>query len=139
SAGANTLQDVIITTLPLNGTLTLDTGSGPVAVTAGQAIAAAQISGLVFTPAANANGNGYASFTFQVQDNGGTANSGADTDASPNTITFNVTSVNDAPQGANNTLTLLEDGSHTFPASESRFPYPALARSSAGANTLQDV
>src|SRR5436309_1214060 len=28
---------------------------------------------LVFAPAANANGNGYASLTFQVQDNGGTA------------------------------------------------------------------
>ena len=35
---------------------------------------------LVFTPAANANGAGYASFTFQVQDDGGTANGGVDLD-----------------------------------------------------------
>ena len=33
---------------------------------------------LKFTPAANANGAGYASFTFQVQDDGGTANGGVD-------------------------------------------------------------
>ena len=52
---------------------------------------------LVFTPAANANGDGYASFTFQVQDNGGTANGGVDIDQSANTITINVTPVNDAP------------------------------------------
>ena len=35
---------------------------------------------LVFTPAANANGAAYASFTFQVQDDGGTANGGVDLD-----------------------------------------------------------
>src|SRR6185503_4984779 len=53
-----------------------------------------------FTPAADANGNGYASFTFQVQDHGGTANSGVDLDPTPNTITINVTPVNDAPDTA---------------------------------------
>ena len=52
-----------------------------------------------FTPAANANGAGYASFTFQVQDDGGTANGGVDLDQSANTITINVTAVNDAPAG----------------------------------------
>ena len=46
---------------------------------------------LVFTPAANANGAGYASFTFQVQDDGGTANGGVDLDPSANTMTINVT------------------------------------------------
>src|SRR5439155_721657 len=124
AAGANTLQDVIITTLPANGSLTLDTGAGPVAVTAGQAHVSADFSGLVFTPPANANGTGYASFTFQVQDNGGVTNGGVDTDPSPNTITVNVTSVNDAPSGANNTLTLLEDGSHTFTSSKFAFTDP---------------
>ena len=42
---------------------------------------------LVFTPAANANGAAYASFTFQVQDDGGTANGGVDLDPTANTIT----------------------------------------------------
>src|SRR5262249_15353537 len=90
---ANTFQDVIITTLPTAGTLTLNN----VAVTTGQVITVADIPNLVFAPAANGNGNGYASFTFQVQDDGGTANGGQDIDQSANTFTFNVTPVNDAP------------------------------------------
>lgn len=52
--------------------------------------------GLVYTPAANATGIGVASFTFQVQDDGGTANGGVDRDPTPNTITFNVTAVTPA-------------------------------------------
>ena len=83
---ANALSAVKITTLPAAGSLT-DNG---VAVTAGQFISAADIAGgkLMFTPAANANGAGYASFTFQVQDDGGTANGGVDLDQSANTITL---------------------------------------------------
>ena len=75
---ANALLAVKITTLPVAGSLT-DNGS---AVTAGQFVVGADITAgkLVFTPAANANGTGYASFTFQVQDNGGTANGGVDLD-----------------------------------------------------------
>jgi len=79
--------------LPGAGTLTL---SG-VAVTAGQTVSAADIGNLVFTPAANANGDAYASFTFQVVDDGGTANGGQDTDQSANTLTIDVNPVNDAP------------------------------------------
>src|SRR5436305_1961672 len=50
-----------------------------------------------------------ASFTFQVQDDGGTSNGGVDLDQSPNTLTVNVTSVNDAPAGTSNTVITLED------------------------------
>ena len=88
---SNTLQSVIITTLPGNGTLRL----GVTVVTAGQTIALASLGTLNWTPAANANGNGLASFTFQTVDNGGVANGGQDRDQSPNTITFNVTPVAD--------------------------------------------
>jgi large repetitive protein len=52
---------------------------------------------LVFTPAANSSGSNYANFTFQVQDDGGTANGGVNLDPVANTLTFNVTGVNDAP------------------------------------------
>src|SRR5207245_2794963 len=95
---ANALAGVKITTLPGAGTLK-DNG---VAVTAGQEISAADIGAgkLVFSPAANGNGSPYTSFTFQVRDNGGTTYGGVDLDQSPNTITVNVTSVNDAPSGA---------------------------------------
>ena len=65
--------------------------------------------GCAFTPAPNANGAAYASFTFQVQDNGGTANGGVDLDPTPNTLTVNVTPVNDAPSGTNKTVTTPED------------------------------
>src|SRR4029079_11809347 len=117
AADGNSLQSVIITTLPANGTLKLN----GVAVSAGQEIPAGQLGLLVFAPAADANGAGYASFTFQVGDNGGTRNGGVDTDQSPNTITIDVTSVNDAPSGADTTLTVLEDVSHTFAAGDFGF------------------
>ncbi|TWU08136.1 LamG-like jellyroll fold domain-containing protein [Stieleria varia] len=52
---------------------------------------------LTYEPAANGNGSSYASFDFQVQDDGGTVNGGSNRDASSNTITFDVTAQNDAP------------------------------------------
>jgi protocadherin Fat 4 len=52
---------------------------------------------LTFEPVADANGAGYATFDFQVQDDGGTANGGVNRDATSNTITIDVTAVNDAP------------------------------------------
>ncbi|MDD2863662.1 MAG: cadherin-like domain-containing protein [Methylococcales bacterium] len=91
---ANVLNRVKITTLPVAGTLNWD--GAP--VVAGNSYTASSIaSKLAFTPAANANGTNYASFTFQVEDDGGVANSGVNLDASPNTLTINVTSINDAP------------------------------------------
>ena len=88
---ANTLLAVKITTLPGLGTLT----NNNVPVSAGDFIPVANINGglLKFTPAANGNGTPYTTFTFQVQDNGG----GTDLDPTPNTMTINVTAVNDGP------------------------------------------
>ena len=85
----NNLLAVKITTLPTAGTL-VDNGA---AVSAGQFIAVADISGgeLQFDAAPGASGTSYASFTFQVQDDGGTANGGVDLDPSPKTMTVNVT------------------------------------------------
>jgi hypothetical protein len=114
---ANTLSAIIITSLPAAGTLKL---SG-VNVTLNQSIPVASLGNLVYAPAANANGTSYASFGFKVQDNGGTDNGGVDTSATANTITINVTSVNDAPTAANNTFTVLEDGSKTFAAADFGF------------------
>jgi hypothetical protein len=119
---ANSLQAVKISALPTHGVLT-DNG---VAVTAGQFVSVADITGgkLVFTPAADANGSAYASFTFQVQDNGGTASGGVDIDATPNTITIDVASVNDAPTGANKIVATLENNGYTFTASDFGFADP---------------
>ena len=61
-------------------------------VTAGQYVSAANITSglLTFNPGAIISGINIASFTFQVQDNGGTANGGVDLDQSPNAITIDV-------------------------------------------------
>ncbi|HNN41502.1 MAG TPA: cadherin-like domain-containing protein [Nitrospira sp.] len=105
----DTLSAVRIDTLPGAGSLTL---SGR-AVAAGDVVTAAEIAGghLVFTPAADANGTGYASLSFSVRDAGNTY------DATPNTLTITVTPVNDAPTMlTNNSVTVDEGGQVTFSA-----------------------
>ncbi|HEY9066369.1 MAG TPA: Ig-like domain-containing protein, partial [Burkholderiaceae bacterium] len=82
-----TFANVRIDTLPAAGTLTFN--SSP--VFAGQVVAASDLAQLVFTPAADAHGSHYATFTFSVQDSAGAF------DIAPNTITLDVTPVNDAP------------------------------------------
>jgi VCBS repeat-containing protein len=91
----NSLREVKIVSISGGGSL-IDHG---VPVTVGQSISVSDITGgmLKFSPAADASGANYASFTFQVQDDGGTVNGGVDLDPSPNTIRFDVTPVNDAP------------------------------------------
>ncbi|MFZ4289021.1 cadherin domain-containing protein [Variovorax sp. HJSM1_2] len=109
------LQAVRLSALPGVGSLSLN----GVAVSAGQMVAVADIVAgkLVFTPAANANGPGYTSFSFQVQDDGGTANGGADTDPTPRTMTIAVTPVNDGPvitsNGGGATAAVAMDENHT--------------------------
>ena len=81
------LKAVIVVAPPTTGALTDD----GVAVTAGQAISAADIASgdLVYTPAANAVGTAVASFTFEVENSGGTTGGGVDTSTSA-TLTVNV-------------------------------------------------
>ncbi|GAA4652839.1 VCBS domain-containing protein [Kistimonas scapharcae] len=81
----DSLHSVTITQAPTAGTLTLN---GDL-VSDGQPIAAAEIGSLVFTPAANAHGTDYADIQFTVSD--GIASSATQT------LTFDVTSVNDGP------------------------------------------
>jgi surface adhesion protein len=87
---------VRIDALPTNGSLFLN----GVLVTAGQVVTAAQISAgqLTFSPAANANGTAYANFNFSVRDASGLF------DTTPNTITVNVTPVDDGAPDARNDM-----------------------------------
>jgi hypothetical protein len=64
-----------------------------VAVAAGTRISVADIAAgkLKYTPALNGTGAAYASFLFQVQDNGGTANDGIDLDPTARKMTISVT------------------------------------------------
>jgi Ca2+-binding RTX toxin-like protein len=112
--------DVRIDSLPVTGSLTL----ASVAVHAGDIVSAAAIAAgdLVFTPLANQNGEPQASFTFSVRDNAAGTVGGIPTfDATPNTVFVNVTAVNDAPVGASSTVTISEDGAHTFATTDFSF------------------
>jgi hypothetical protein len=108
----DSLAKLQITALETQGSLQL---SG-VDVTLNQDIAASAIAAgnLKFVPVANANGAAYDAFQFKVHD--GTVYS-----ALSNTITVNVTPVNDAPTSANRTVTTSEETAYTFTLAD--FPY----------------
>ena len=111
-ADMDELASVRIVTLPDSGSL----ANEGLAVTAGQVIATADIDAndLVFTPAADANGAAYASFTFKVND-------GTEDSTSAYTMTVNVTAVNDAPTASDGTVTTNEDTPYTFTQADFRF------------------
>jgi hypothetical protein len=83
----DSLAAIVIGALPGVGSLTL----GGVAVTSGEVIAVADIAAgqLIYKPVTYQYGQNYASFTFQVRDNGGVAGGGSDTSTSA-TATINV-------------------------------------------------
>ncbi|MCP5012902.1 MAG: hypothetical protein GY942_23235, partial [Aestuariibacter sp.] len=117
--------NVIIATASANGVLYLDANLDGI-VDGGETLIATDVvsvtditSGkLKFKAAANANGIGYDLFTFQVQDDGGVVNGGVDTDQSANTITIDVTGVNDAPTAADNSVSTNEDTTYIFSATD---------------------
>ncbi len=132
------LQSIAVTTLSSAGTLTLNDS----AVTLGQSISRSDIEAgnLKFTPAANANGTGYDSFKFTVND--GTADSSASS-----TMTIDVTAVNDLPTGTDKTVTATEDTAFVFALADFGFSDVETAQlesiavttlSSAGTLTLND-
>jgi len=94
-------------------TLSLATGStlrlSGADVTAAQVIVTADITKLVFTPAANASGTSYASFTFSVRDTNGPAY-----DPSSKTMTIDVTAVNDAPVAVDEEFNTQQDTARSF-------------------------
>jgi hypothetical protein len=95
------LASITIEVLPENGRLTLNGED----VAQGAEISAKDLAGLAWTPAANANGDDLASFEFTVADEAGASSEEA------YTMTFDVAAVNDAPSGANRTVTVKEDTS----------------------------
>ncbi len=105
----NAFSNVVITKLPpasqgvykLNG----------IAVTLNQVISVADISAglLTFTPKAEVSGASLGALNFKVQDNGGTANGGINTDPTANTLKFSITPINDPPLAISSTYTGNED------------------------------
>jgi hypothetical protein len=106
------LEAVQVTSLPTEGLLKLN----GVDVVLDQIITVADINAglLTFIPSADANGTGYATFGFKVSD--GDVFSG-----SAYSMTVDVTPVNDAPAGGDNTVTTNEDSSYVFAANEFGF------------------
>ncbi|WP_419194997.1 cadherin domain-containing protein, partial [Novipirellula herctigrandis] len=92
---SDSFMQVWITALPSSGDLLLNGST----FAANNYIDASDITlGLLtYVPNVDEAGTGYATFEFQVQDDGGTANGGQDRDLTSNAITFNVTAINDAP------------------------------------------
>ena len=88
------LVSVKIIELPATGALTLN-GTAIPSADLPQTVTAAEVTGgkLKYTPPANANGTGYASFKFKVND-------GTEDSASEYFMTINVTPVNDPATGA---------------------------------------
>jgi len=118
----NKLLAVKFTTLPVNGALT-DNG---VLVNFGGFVTATDIKNglLQFTPMPNGSGTPYTSFTFQVEDNGGTANGGVNLDPTPKTMAVDVTPVNDAPTGSDNEVVTLQNTPYSFDISDFGFYDP---------------
>ncbi|WFU11876.1 VCBS domain-containing protein (plasmid) [Rhizobium sp. CB3090] len=105
SVDGNALEYVTITSLPAEGTLYL----GTTAVAVGQNIAANELTSLHFTPSSGfAGATETANFGFTVQDNGGTANGGADT-STAHTMTVTVTAVDDGRA----TVSIADQTTHT--------------------------
>ena len=95
----NNFNAVQIVSLPVAGTLRIIGGDDAGDVGVGQIILFADIDSgnFVFSPASDASGTGYASFTFRVRDNGGTADGGIRLEQTSHTMLIDVSTSNDAP------------------------------------------
>src|SRR5205085_12625463 len=111
---ANHLLGVRVASLPTVGTLT----NHSVAVSVGQTISAADLAAgnLRYVPPANMRGSPLDLFTFQVQDDGGTALGGVNVDPVPKTVKFNVRAFCLLPPGPYDFgyVTTLEDTTYAF-------------------------
>ncbi len=110
--GGAPMASVKVTTLETAGSLQF---SG-VDVTLNQEITKADIDAgkLTFAPVGDANGTGYDSFGFSVNDR-------TEDSMSSYTITVDVTAVNDSPTAANNTVTTNVNKTYTLTASDFNF------------------
>lgn len=124
AGGANALAAVKIGSLPAQGSLFLNgvelTESD---IEAGILVSAADIAQglLTFVPPANASGASLAHFSFQVQDDGGTAHGGTALSTGSYVMTLDLSAVNDAPVAEAAAGSIVEDGRYTFSASDFRY------------------
>src|SRR5262249_42365812 len=97
---------ITVTGIPTAGIGTVYLSDGKTAVTNGMALTGAELTSLEFRPVADANGAAGA-FSYSVNDGHGGTDS--------QTVTLNVTPVNDAPVAdADKTITVAEDSANTM-------------------------
>jgi len=96
---ANSFINVNIATVTLQGGTLTNNGS-PVGANSVVSVSSINLGQLRYTPAAGANGTKTNIFTFKVQDDGGTALTGQDTDQTAKTMSISLASANSAPAGA---------------------------------------
>ena len=111
--GRDMLASVSLVTLPANGVLKLD--GAPANASAIVTKEQIDANNLVYAPPTNANGVGYASFTFTVKDDDGVSS------ALTYTMIITVTAVNDPPTTSDNTVTTNEDTDYTFSSADFNF------------------
>lgn len=124
ASGANQLGAVRLVSLPVRGTLFLGEHAIDSSDLVGDYFVSAEdiASGrLRYLPGANDNGDAYASFQFQVRDDGGTARGGVDLDPAIHTLTVNVAAASDAPVAINGEVSLYEDGTRAFTSADFGF------------------
>ena len=94
----NSLGIVKVVSVNLNGGTLLNNN---VAVGVGSLISVNDLNNhvVIYTPPSNKSGANFAGFTFQVQDDGLTANSGIDLDSAVHAMSISVNSVNDVAAG----------------------------------------
>src|SRR4029079_9142004 len=121
-ADNNNLRAVKITQLPPANTGTLKLNGQSVSLN--QFISAGDINAalLTFVPANNRSGANSASFTFQVQDDGGTAFPGsADLDGTADPMSISILAVNDPSTAASGSVTTSEDTDYAFKTTDFGF------------------
>jgi len=115
----HTFDGLVIDNLPENGTLAV---SG-IEVVAGQTIDLSDLVGgeFIYQPALNVNGSGVASFDYRVKDSGPVDNNGDNYSLTSNTVTIDITSVNDAPMGQSANIQTNEGSPYQFASTDFGF------------------
>jgi len=115
----NAPYSVIIDAVPANGALHRD----GIALQPGDTVLYTEIdSALTYVPAANDTSASF--FDFSLRDNGGTMDGGIDTSIASYRMDLNITPVNDAPFGTDNTIDVLEGSEHVFSQADFGFMDP---------------
>ena len=118
----HSFQSIIVEQIPVTGTLVVD----EINVSTGDVIDTTDIASGKFSyvPEPDTNGTNTAEFSFRVTDSGGSAQGGMPSATEANTITIDITAVDDAPQGGDSTVQIVEDTVYVLQTGDFEFSDP---------------